>query len=74
MKDTSDPDIELEEDDVTEGEIGTPLPNRDVMSIIDPLVGVKGIPHDPGGPPLIPYQEPEPELTTDQGIDEKNPA
>jgi hypothetical protein len=63
----ADPDEEL-----IESEAGVPLPNREVMSIIDPLVGVKGIPHDPGGPPLIPYQEPEPEMTTDQGIDERN--
>jgi hypothetical protein len=59
----ADPDEEL-----IEGEAGVPLPNREVMSIIDP----------PGGP-KIPLPEPEPPITsdppmtTDQGISERNP-
>jgi hypothetical protein len=52
----ADPDEEL-----IESEAGVPLPNREVMSIIDPPGGMK-----------IPLPEPEPPLTTDQGIDERN--
>jgi hypothetical protein len=56
------PAEELEEDAIDQ-ETATPLPSREVMSIIDPSPG-----------PKIPYQPPDPEFTPGQGIDEGDPG
>ena len=56
------PDNELEQDEIDQ-ETASRLPSREVMSIIDPTPG-----------PKIPYQPPDPEFTTDQGISERDPS
>jgi hypothetical protein len=54
------PNRQLDEDEI-EQETAAPLPSREAMSIIDPSAG-----------PKIPYEDPE--FTTDQGINERDPG
>jgi len=56
----SDEPVRGPDEDEIDEETAAPLPSRDVMSIIDPSVGIK-----------IPFQPPD-GMTTDQGIDERN--
>ena len=55
------PDDQVEEDEIDQ-ESASQLPSREVMSIIDVTPG-----------PKIPYQPPDPDFSTDQGIEERNP-
>ncbi|HKY52138.1 MAG TPA: hypothetical protein VJP45_12855 [Candidatus Limnocylindria bacterium] len=54
----------LDTDEIVEQQTAVALPQREAMSIVDLSLGPKIFPQSPADPPL----------TTDQGIDESDPA